>query len=215
VCKRVLSRGSERTLAGRTRGSGGLFQEEIQEVGGPEGKSDSQYRDWKRDEISLERLWCMKEGEYKRSCLGWVGSQDKGDDSQGCPVQLVRVKGPLFKLSSSPAAFTPITTLTRWLTMAHVTAQWKHLFTQLQNWANRYRRHCASARRRRHPPEHSTRSQRGWEASSQAGSTSWWAGSSCPWAEAAACRTEKTRYAFISPTVETSQGHSSGCTLEH
>lgn len=45
VCKRVLSRGSERTLAGRTRGCGGLFKEEIQEGGGAEEKSDSQYGD--------------------------------------------------------------------------------------------------------------------------------------------------------------------------
>ena len=54
MCKRVLSRGSERTLAGRTRGCGGLFQEEIQEVGVPEEKSEIQYRDCRRDEISLE-----------------------------------------------------------------------------------------------------------------------------------------------------------------
>lgn len=56
MCKRVLSRGSERTLAGRTRGCGRLIQEEIQEVGGPEEKSESQYKDWRRDEISLEKL---------------------------------------------------------------------------------------------------------------------------------------------------------------
>lgn len=56
MCKRVLSRGSERTLAGRTRGCGGLFQEEIQEGGGAKEKSDSQYGDRRKAEISPEKL---------------------------------------------------------------------------------------------------------------------------------------------------------------
>lgn len=158
MCKRVLSRGSERTLAGRTRGCGGLFQEEIQEVGGPEEKSESQYRDWRRDEISLEKLRCMKEGLIKRSCWGKTGSQNNGDDSQFCPFQLKRVTGPLLKLSSSSAVFTLTTKLTHWLIMVHVTAQWIHLFTQPDNCANRYWLHCAAARWSSqtavHPPEH-------------------------------------------------------------
>lgn len=56
MCKRVLSRGSERTLAGRTRGCGGLVQEEIQEGGGAQEMSDSQCGDWRKAEISLEKL---------------------------------------------------------------------------------------------------------------------------------------------------------------
>lgn len=42
MCKWILSRGSERTLAGRTRGCGGLFEEEIQQVEGAEEKLESE-----------------------------------------------------------------------------------------------------------------------------------------------------------------------------
>lgn len=116
MCKRVLSRGSERTLAGRTRGCGGLLQEEIQEVGGPEEKSESQYRDWRRDEISLEKLWCMKEGLIK----GVVGEKQgrwftvlslSAQQSEGSIVKTVII-----------TVFTLTTKLTQWLTMVHVTA---------------------------------------------------------------------------------------------
>lgn len=63
MCKRVLSRGSERTLAGRTRGCGGLFQEEIQQVGGPEEKLESD------SEGGMRLVWrsCIIEGLIKRS----------------------------------------------------------------------------------------------------------------------------------------------------
>lgn len=118
MCKRVLSRGSERTLAGRTRGCGGLFKEEIQEVGGPEDKSESQYRGW-RVEISSEKLGCMR-GLINRIRWEKTRSQNKGDDSQFlCPFQLGGVKGALSKLSSSKAVFTPGNK--HMLTMVHVT----------------------------------------------------------------------------------------------
>lgn len=163
MCKRVLSRGSERTLAGRTRGCGGLFQEEIQEVGGPEENSDSQYRDWRRDEISLEKLWCMTEGLIKKESSG----EKQGVKTREMihsfffflvPFSSAEWMGPLLKLSSSSAVFTLTTELTQWLITGHVTAQWIHLFTQPDNCANRYWLHCASAWRSsrtvEHPPEH-------------------------------------------------------------
>lgn len=62
MCKRVLSRGSERTLAGRTRGCGGLVQEEIEEGGGAEEMSDSQSGDCRKAEISPEKPMLWKKG---------------------------------------------------------------------------------------------------------------------------------------------------------
>lgn len=67
MCKRVLSRGSERTLAGRTRGCGGLFQEEIQEGGGgAEEMSDSQYGDRRKAEISPEKPMLRVKGDSRQ-----------------------------------------------------------------------------------------------------------------------------------------------------
>lgn len=152
MCKRVLSRGSERTLAGRTRGCRGLIQEEIQEVGGPEEKSESQYRDWRRDEISLEKLWCMKEGLIKE-----VVGEKQGRWFTVLSLSAQQSEGSIVK-TVIITVFTLTTKLTQWLTMVHVTAQWIHLFTQPDNCANRYWLCGASApcsgQTAAHPPEH-------------------------------------------------------------
>lgn len=137
MCKWVLSRGSERTLAGRTRGCGGLLQGEIQEVGGPEEKSLRRYRDWRRDEVSLKKLsWKYERRVYK-----------KGKNRrmiQFCSFLLKRVKGPLLKLSSLLCSHWQ-QRLTQWLTMTHVTAQWMHRFPPTDNCWNTYWRDCAWA----------------------------------------------------------------------